>query len=445
MLNLFLWLRYLRKRKIVLLSITAVALSVALMIVVDSLFTGYIKALEKNFAADSGDLRLSASSIPKYEIFLKKLRKIKQIEAATPIGFGAGLLWLQSGDVREILIRGIEPLEDSKFTDWDKSLIRQGDAFDFEVPGSLETNGCWVGIGIVAEPNEETDQYDLEEVKKWIGKKVILTTPSYPSPERIAAGKDTKRKINRKVVPLRVSGIAFTQTHFGDKTLYLPFDKFQKIQFDRKHVTAVQHIKIKLTDGADPESTRSNIKQQWAEFANEHLGLNFENTPPIWVSTVREDFDYLGELHKQLAILLLIFGVVCSVTVLLIFCIFYMIVETRLKDIAIIKSCGAAAGSAAFIFLGFAGCVGIIGSALGIIIGYIVTTNINTIEGWIRVIFGLKLWQANSYMLNLIPEQLNWPGVWPIALIAVAGCCLGALIPAVVAARTRPVEILRYE
>lgn len=39
MLKLFLWLRYLRKRRIVLLSIAAVALSCALMIVVDSLFT----------------------------------------------------------------------------------------------------------------------------------------------------------------------------------------------------------------------------------------------------------------------------------------------------------------------------------------------------------------------------------------------------------------------
>jgi ABC-type lipoprotein release transport system permease subunit len=43
MLKLFLWLRYLRKKKIVLLSVAAIALCVALLLVVDSLFTGFIE------------------------------------------------------------------------------------------------------------------------------------------------------------------------------------------------------------------------------------------------------------------------------------------------------------------------------------------------------------------------------------------------------------------
>jgi len=47
MLKLFLWLRYLRKKKIVFLSIAAVALSVSLLIVVASLFSGFINAFEQ--------------------------------------------------------------------------------------------------------------------------------------------------------------------------------------------------------------------------------------------------------------------------------------------------------------------------------------------------------------------------------------------------------------
>ena len=50
---------------------------------------------------------------------------------------------------------------------------------------------------------------------------------------------------------------------------------------------------------------------------------------------------FVAELRKQMGVLLLIFGVVSLSAVLLIFCIFYMIVETRRKDIAIMKSCGA--------------------------------------------------------------------------------------------------------
>ena len=131
--------------------------------------------------------------------------------------------------------------------------------------------------------------------------------------------------------------------------------------------------------------------------------------------------------------------------VVLIFCIFYMIVITRQKDIAVIKSCGATSSSVVSIFVGFGSCVGLVGSGVGIILGYVVTRNINTLEEWVRIIFGMNLWRASSYLLNKIPNEVNWPTVWPIVLAAVVGCCLGAVIPAIVAARTKPVEILRYE
>jgi len=146
-----------------------------------------------------------------------------------------------------------------------------------------------------------------------------------------------------------------------------------------------------------------------------------------------------------MGVLLLIFGVVSFSVVLLILCIFYMIVMTRQRDIAIIKSCGATSSSVALIFVGFGACVGIIGSGIGVILGYIVTKNINTIEEWIRIIFGLKLWKSSVYMFSKIPNEVDWESALIIVFLAVVAACLGVLIPAVVAARTRPVEILRYE
>jgi lipoprotein-releasing system permease protein len=122
-----------------------------------------------------------------------------------------------------------------------------------------------------------------------------------------------------------------------------------------------------------------------------------------------------------------------------------MIVITKQKDVAIIKSCGAASSSVAFIFFGFGVCVGIVGSALGVVLGYVVTRNINTLEEWVRVVFGMKLWRSSVYMFKTIPNEVNWPAVWWIVLVAIVACLVGALIPAIVAARTRPVEILRYE
>jgi len=73
------------------------------------------------------------------------------------------------------------------------------------------------------------------------------------------------------------------------------------------------------------------------------------------------------------------------------------------------------------------------------------STNINVIENWIRIVFGLKLWKSSVYMFSKIPNEVDWASALPIMFFAVIAATIGTLIPAIVAARSRPVEILRYE
>lgn len=454
MLKLFLWLRYLRKKKIVLLSIAAVALSVALLIVVDSLFTGYIDAVQEYYVTEAGDIFLSSGeSISNYDILIEKLEELEEVEAAAAYRYGWGLLHLESGDVREIQIQGIEPEHDEKFSNWRGSLLRQQGASGepgFEVPGYPNDVGGWVGVNIVAEPDEKTDEYDREEVRNFIGKEVLITTYGRVKTDSdetgSAEGEERQWKQKLRYLKLRISDIAFTQTFFGDRTVYISFEELNKLQLGDWAAKGTYRIKIKLAEGVDAEWARVAIFSVFEEFAAEQLGWSNEFIRHTGIQIVREAKpDYFAELHKQMSVLLLIFGVICSVVILLIFCIFYMIVMSKQKDIAIIKSCGATSSSAALIFTGFGACVGVVGSVFGILIGYVVTRNINTLENWISIIFGLKLWRSSSYILNMIPNEVDWLGVWPIVLWAVGGCVAGALIPAIVAARTKPVEILRYE
>ena len=447
MLKLFLWLRYLRKKKIVFLCITAVALSVTLLFVVDSFFTGLIEGLKKTLALDSGDIIIYTyqKPIPEYEKLIDRLEKIESISAAAPLCWDTGLLWLESGDVREVSVKGVEPQKELKFADNRTSFLRQNDPsavwhgqahkeLNFDVPEQSDANGAWLGVNIVAEPDEKTDKYNLQELEKLIGKKVVLTME----------GADQKRK----VLPFRVSDIVFTDTFWGDQTIYVPFDALYKVQRGVEQDGYASVIKLKLNKGAKEDFTRQAIVSVWEKFAAEELGWDKQDIARlniIYQQEQKDEPDYFRELRKQMAVLLLIFGVICSVVVLLVFCIFYMIVETRLKDIAIIKSCGASAPTAAVVFIGFGGCIGLVGSGIGLALGYIIVKNVNTIERWVHIITGIKLWRRSAYMLNYIPNQIDWSAVGPIVLIAVAGCCLGALIPAIVAARTRPVDILRYE
>lgn len=58
---------------------------------------------------------------------------------------------------------------------------------------------------------------------------------------------------------------------------------------------------------------------------------------------------------------------------------------------------------------------------------------------------GWRMWDPQLYFFEKIPDQVNWIEVRNIAIGAVLSSVLGAIIPAVIAARLNPVEALRYE
>lgn len=446
MLKLFLWLRYLRKKKIVLLSIAAVSLSVSLLIIVASLFSGFIKAFEQSAVETIGDVVLSApTKFAKYPLFIERLEQINTVEAATATLSAQGLLHIGRGNVRAVNVWGIEPARRARVTGLKQSLIRQKHTPDdpsFEIPGFADKTGGFVGIGVLGEPNEKTDEYDVEAIEKLIGQPVVLTTGA-----AVSSIEDGSGRFRRKTVEFTIADIVFTGVYDLDKRfVYLPITHLQSILYPNESDRVADQIQIKLRDNAQPESAVAQIRGLWQVFAADQLGWNEHLIRYTQIETAKQmQSRYVAELRKQMGVLLLIFGVVSFSMVVLIFCIFYMIVRLKQRDIAIMKSCGAASISVASIFLGFGICVGILGSGAGTVLGYVVTKNINVVEEWIRIIFGLKLWKSSVYMFIKIPNQVDWAATFVIILLVIIAASFGTLIPAAVAARTRPVEILRYE
>ncbi len=457
MLKLFLWLRYLRKRKIVLLSIAAVTLSSALLIAVASLFNGFIRALERSAVEAVGDVVLApAVKISRYAELIDRLEQSSVVEAATAKLTVQGLLHIGAGNVRAVQVWGIEPQRRAKVTGFGRSLLMGRDSPDW--PAVLESDGSsprdepsgdgtdavkgFVGIGVVASPDEQTDEYDFDAVKRMVGKQVVLTTG------RQVPGQDARqRRFKRKLLKFTIADIVFTGVYqFDRQCIYLPLDALEKLMYGQSAEPLADQIQIKLCGGCDTETALAQIRGVWDVFASERLEWSPYLIRETTIETAQQmQSRYVGELRKQMGVLLFIFAVVSFSAILLVFCIFYMIVETRRKDIAIMKSCGAASGSVALIYLGFGAFIGVIGSALGVLAGYAVTANINTLEGWIRIVFGLKLWKSSVYMFSRIPNEVDWGSVFWIVVSAIAAAAAGALIPAIVAAGTRPVNVLRYE
>lgn len=127
MLKLFLWLKYLRKKRIVLLSILAVTLSVTLLIVVASLFAGFINAFERSAVDTIGDIVLTPPvKFAGYPLLIERLKQIKGVEAATAVLSSQGLLHLGQGNVRAVEIWGIQPAQRAAVTGFKQSLLKTG-------------------------------------------------------------------------------------------------------------------------------------------------------------------------------------------------------------------------------------------------------------------------------------------------------------------------------
>ena len=122
-----------------------------------------------------------------------------------------------------------------------------------------------------------------------------------------------------------------------------------------------------------------------------------------------------------------------------------MIVMEKTRDIGIVKSVGATSSSIAGIFLGYGLTIGIFGGGMGLLMAYLVVHNINELHAWMGEHFGIQIWNAKTYLFDTIPNTMDAHDVIVIVSVAILSSVLGALVPAIRAARMNPVEALRWE
>ena len=115
-----------------------------------------------------------------------------------------------------------------------------------------------------------------------------------------------------------------------------------------------------------------------------------------------------------------------------------MVVIEKAREIAILKSMGARAGSVMSVFVIQGAVVGIAGTVIGLALGL---GTCSLLAAWpIRL---SKL--SDVYYLTKLPVRMDGPEILLIALAAVVLCLLAAVYPAAQATRLRPAEGLRYE
>ena len=122
-----------------------------------------------------------------------------------------------------------------------------------------------------------------------------------------------------------------------------------------------------------------------------------------------------------------------------------MLVRAKTRDIAILRTMGASRQSLLKIFVTVGLLIGAAGMVAGLVLGFIFLFFRQSIVTAIQFVTGLELWDPSIRFLTELPSRTDPFEVLAICTLALFFSFLATLYPAFKAAGTDPVQVLRYE
>ena len=122
-----------------------------------------------------------------------------------------------------------------------------------------------------------------------------------------------------------------------------------------------------------------------------------------------------------------------------------MLVKNKGRDIGILRTMGLTEGSILRVFFICGASTGLIGTALGVALGCLFATYIDTIFSFVNYVAGGGVWDPSIRGIYALPAKLQWGDVMSAVSLSLGLSFIVTLFPARRAARMNPVEALRYE
>jgi len=122
-----------------------------------------------------------------------------------------------------------------------------------------------------------------------------------------------------------------------------------------------------------------------------------------------------------------------------------MLVKNKGRDIAILRTMGARRSSILRVFFMAGAAIGLVGTAVGLVLGILFCLNIETIQQVLEKVTGTQVFNPEIYFLSHVPALIDWKETALIVGWTLVVSFLATLPAALHASRLDPVEALRYE
>lgn len=218
-------------------------------------------------------------------------------------------------------------------------------------------------------------------------------------------------------------------SQYDQAYIYMPFAQAQ-LFFGREGTADVIEVKV-----ADPDE------------ATQMKAAVHRAAGPLALVTdwTQRDSSFWGALKVERNVMRLILMLLVAIAAMNIISGLVMLVKNKGRDIAILRTMGAGQGSILRIFFMSGASIGVLGTAVGLLIGIVFCIYIGPIQQFVEWATGQAVFASDVYFLNRIPAKVDWREVAIITFWALAMSFLATLPPAWRASRLDPVEALRYE
>lgn len=442
MYRLFLAVRYLLTRPINLLGVAGITISVWALVVVVSLFSGFIEVVEHHVHEASADVIVS--SLPpwgEWPALDAALRDDANVAGTAPRVLHYGLLVrpgqrpqpaplpgrgaLHGGDQPFLFVQGIEPAAEATVTGFAQWLAHADIPTDLRAPAAplaARDGAPTVLIGL--------DRMRREGLRP--GDRVLLTTAQLRSDEQ---GKSAPVKVQ---IDLRVAG-AFKTAHsgFDGNTVFVAAATLRSHLFPDRPAY-VQEIAVRVHDEATLDATAARLQRAVArvlERGDRGYGL---------VQTWREkNAMFLASVAHQRGLLQIVLIVIMVVAAFLMLATLSMMVTEKVGDIGILTAMGGTPRGVTMVFLACGLVITAVGVVVGITGGIVTGVYLEEIRQALRWATGIDLFPIDVYNLDRVPCSIEPLWLLQVAAMAFGTGAIVSALPALRAARHDPLVSLR--
>ncbi|MFN7671988.1 MAG: ABC transporter permease [Planctomycetota bacterium] len=211
---------------------------------------------------------------------------------------------------------------------------------------------------------------------------------------------------------------------------------------DPASVDVVTDVAVRLRDGLPPAAvaaTAAAIRERV------QAALPPGAAPCLVADWQQQNETFLSAVAHEQGMMQFVLFVVMLVAAFVIYATLHMMVVQKVKDIGILAALGGSPRSVGGVFLVSGLAVALVGTTLGLLAGVLSAWNLNAANEWMFANFQLELFPRRLFDLREVPCRLEPSWIATVAAGAVALAVIVAAVPSRQAARMHPVLCLSRE